>query len=138
MKELADQKVSIKEVDHQSQTQGSTGKPSGHRFTISPYVIFGIDMQERLNDPQPWANKWAFFTSNRYLHITPGEGFNLRKINERQVFGFHCHFTDLGKAYEVEGQTHPPKEWVVTFETNSEDYEFYVADLNYFVRLELS
>ena len=43
-------------------------------------------------------------------------------------------------GYEVtegESTSYPPRYWVITFETNSEDYDFYVTDVNYFLRYQL-
>jgi hypothetical protein len=107
------------------------------KFHISPYVVFGQKMDQRFKLEDPWKKNYLFLASNRFLALPePGESFSFRKLSN-QVFGFNCFIT-IYKGVEVsegiKAETHSPLEMMVTFETDSDEHEFFVADFNGLVK----
>jgi hypothetical protein len=98
-------------------------------------------MKERFELMTPWESMAPIFGLNRYIYINPLEGFSWQKIKNDHIYGFHCHYHNINKAYQViEGSTitdHPPREFVVSFETDAVNQEFFVSDFNYIVKYDL-
>lgn len=69
---------------------------SAHKklVTISPYVIFGQDMEMRSKLEDPWRYTAPLIGTNRFIAIDPAEGFSLKKIFNQQIFGFNCFVFD--------------------------------------------
>ena len=56
---------------------------------VSPYVVFGRTMAERLKDAEPWHNLHRL-GSNRFIDLQGG----LLKLTRGHVYGFHCFYED--------------------------------------------
>lgn len=111
------------------------------RFIISPYVIFGQQMKQRFEAAKPWENAAPVLGLNRFVVINPSEGLSWSKIKTDHIYGFHCHYQNINKGFEITENSQvtacPSREFVVTFETDSVNHEFFVSDFNYIVKNDL-
>jgi hypothetical protein len=63
-------------------------------FTISPYVIFGQNMEKRSKLEKPWKYTAPIFATNRFVAADEIEGISLSKIWNQHIYGFHCFVFD--------------------------------------------
>lgn len=72
-------------------------------FTISPYVIFGQTMEERLKLDDPWSQLYFLMATNRFLNaqaLSDGGNF-IKRITQQHVYGFNCYYHNFSKDIEV-------------------------------------
>jgi hypothetical protein len=63
-------------------------------FGISPYVIFGQTMEERIKIDNPWAYNYYIMGANRFINVDPSNSFSLKKIMTDHIYGFNCYYMD--------------------------------------------
>ena len=75
------------------------------RFSISPYVIFGDKMEERIELEDPWKNLYKILSFNSFLNCEKKQTW--KSISQDHVYGFNCFMRFLRKQIEVtqKGQT---------------------------------
>jgi hypothetical protein len=58
-------------------------------------------MNERFKSLTPWEGTAPILGLNRYLYINPLEGISWQKITNDHVYGFHCHYQNINKGYQI-------------------------------------
>ncbi len=70
-------------------------------FTISPYVIFGQTMEERLKLDNPWKQLYYLMATNRFLNIEAVKDNFIKRITQQHIYGFNCYYNNLSKDIQV-------------------------------------
>ncbi len=76
-------------------------------------------------------------STNRFVSVNT-KGLTFKEILTNHVFGFNCFYQNKNIVYEIvdkgEIRQFQSKIFVVSFETDSKNHEFFVSDFNFIIK----